>query len=193
VVYNPLLCCSVHNITASPCSNFRIGAFCGLCAGAIVNLWFPNWLLAFIWVVAMLGSNIELLLSFVKYLRVKREANSISRQLRLVSPPTSNGGNAAPAAPGSCAPEPAMSGSEREHQRGQLLTRAQLLAKRAHKIEARALLYPTLYVPDVGRALQVCWQSARVCVWVCGWSGEWCRAVNQCKLVVCAASVSHLL
>lgn len=111
----------------------------------------------------MLGSNIELLLSFVKYLKVKREANSISRQLRLVSPLTSNGGDAAPAAPGSCAPEPAMSGRERVHQRGQLLTRGQLLAKRAHKIEARALLYPTLYVPDVGRALQVCRWRARVC------------------------------
>lgn len=169
------------------------------CSGAIVNLWFPNWLLALLWVTAMTASNIELLLSFVRYIQVKREARSIAQQLRLVSPPASAPGTAAAAAAiaggvtksssvelssraaaVSAAPTTngattttndvqqahdaaavaastsgSMSRSEMVRQQGELLTKAQKLAKEAHKIEARALLYPTLYVPDVGRALEV--------------------------------------
>jgi hypothetical protein len=151
-------------------------------AGAIVNLWFPNWLLALIWVLAMLGSNIELLVSFIQYMRVKREAAGITARLRLVSPAASTAGSLpTPAGAGGIELTPAGDSSsplverrtqqqlqqkqdssaggvgrgELMRERQDLLERAQRLAKQAHKIEARALLYPTLYVPDVGKALKV--------------------------------------
>lgn len=173
--------------------------------GAIVNLWFPNWLLALMWVLAMLGSNLELLVSFIRYLRVKQEAADIAARLRMMSPPPSSGAgtaggtvsdsahaggtaNGTLAGAGSLELTPgasvgdsrspltggvglrqrdssaggAMSRGEVMRERADLMARAQRLAKQAHKIEARALLYPTLYVPDVGKALQV-----RVVVGLC--------------------------
>lgn len=135
------------------------------------------------WVAIMLSSSVGLLTSLIKYLKVMREARSVSQQLRLVSPAVSSDGAttttapvAAPHAPGhrhqphQQQQQPAavagMTRSEMRQQQGELLDQAQVLAKRAHKIEARALLYPTLYVPDVGRALKVS-QSVRVCKDMC--------------------------
>lgn len=127
------------------------------------------------WVLVMACSNVELLLSFIKYLKVKKEAKAITERLRLVTPPASSGG-AATAAAGDIELTSAANGDsssrhrvQQQQQQGiagmtrsdliqehsELMDRAQLLAKRAHKIEALALLYPTLYVPDVGRALEV--------------------------------------
>lgn len=173
---------------------------CGDRAGAIVNLYFPNWLLALLWVLTMAASNIELLVSFIRYMRVKKEAASIAARLRLVSPPASGAGAAAAGAAAAAAGPLAGAGSielmsadavgggrdsssspltgggggpgqqlrqrdssaggdmsrgDMMRERVELLDRAQRLAKQAHKIEARALLYPTLYVPDVGKALKV--------------------------------------
>lgn len=150
-------------------------------AGVIVNLWFPNWLLALIWVLAMAASNVELLLSFLQYIKVKKEARAITAQLRLVSPLASSAGGAlgptaATAAAGGvemtkrAAAAAAGEGSSQQQQQGvgggmsrgevmreraSLMEQAQALAKQAHRIEARALLYPTLYVPAVSKALQV--------------------------------------
>jgi hypothetical protein len=154
-------------------------------AGAIVNLWFPNWLLCLMWVVVMACSNVELLLSFIKYMNVKKEAKAITERLRIVSPPASSGGAAAATAGGSVEMTSAANGdgssrhrvqqqqqqtgvagmtrSELIQEHSELMDRAQLLAKRAHKIEALALLYPTLYVPDVGRALEVRVMPGVVC------------------------------
>lgn len=167
-----------------------------------MNLWFPNWLLALMWVTVMAASNLELLVSFIRYMRVKKEAASIAARLRLVSPPASGAGAAAGAAAAVGALAGAgsielsadaasggrdsssspltggggpgqqlrqrdssaggdMSRGEMMRERDDLLDRAQRLAKQAHKIEARALLYPTLYVPDVGKALKVGWRVCR--------------------------------
>lgn len=135
----------------------------------------------------MFLNNIELLISFIKYLKVQREARGITQQWRQLTqtasqqPATAQAGAAGAAielAAGIAAggadvqqlPEPQQSqqqqqadgaagreGHEHVHrQQQQLLTRAEQLVKRAHNIEARALLYPTLYVPDVTRVLQVC-------------------------------------
>jgi hypothetical protein len=146
-------------------------------AGAIVNLWFPNWLLALMWVLAMAASNFELLLSFLQYIKVNKEARAIAARLRLASPPASSAGGAlgptaatvemtkraaaATAGEGSSQQQQqqdvggGMSRGEVVRERASLLEQAQALAKQAHRIEARALLYPTLYVPAVSKALQV--------------------------------------
>jgi hypothetical protein len=145
-----------------------------------VNLWFPNWLLALMWVLVMAASNVELLLSFLQYIKVKKEARAITARLLLVSPPASSAGGAlgptAAAAGGVEMTKRAVAaatgeGSSQQQQqqsvgggmsrgevmreRASLMKQAQALAKQAHRIEARALLYPTLYVPAVSKALQV--------------------------------------
>jgi hypothetical protein len=54
---------------------------CATPAGVIVNLWLPNWLLALLWVLFVMASNIELLVSFIRYRGITCEADGIKTRL----------------------------------------------------------------------------------------------------------------
>lgn len=165
-----------------------------LCAGVIVNLWFPNWLLALMWVVAMTASNIELVVSFSKYLTLKREAKSLVRQLQNLPGPQSGEEAEASAALRELSGEAVaavytqqqqqhgngngMLSIETVQQQRSLLDRAQQLVQRAHRIEALALLYPTLYVRDVNQTLQVRRTAPHACVFL---AQIWFGTCMQCS------------
>jgi uncharacterized membrane protein YfcA len=122
------------------------GVFCST-AGVIVNMAFPSWLLALLWVLFMAVSNTELIWSLLRLRKIRADVRQLGQQLLQTDQQTAAGATAA-AASGSTAG--ATDGGEGQgHQsRGQLLRQLHKLRGEAEKVEAVALLYPAFYTPS---------------------------------------------
>lgn len=144
----------------------------GISWGVVVNMWFPNWLLALLVVVFMALSNLQLLLSFIKLRKLRKESKAVAQELhslidlqqqRQLSLANGQGHQAAPAATDKQASAAEMavnmdgkcSASELASSAAQLKLQVERLVHEAHHIEGMALLYPAYHVASVEEAIRL--------------------------------------
>eukprot|EP00775_Hariotina_reticulata_P005189 gene5189-5427_t len=144
----------------------------GISWGVVVNMWFPNWLLALLLVVFMALSNLQLLYSFIKLRKLRKESKAVVQELhslidlqrqRQLSLANGQGHQAAPAATGKQASAGEMavnmdgkcSTSELASSAAQLKLQVEHLVQEAQHIEGMALLYPAYHVASVEEAIRL--------------------------------------
>jgi hypothetical protein len=122
-------------------------------AGVIVNMAFPSWLLALLWVLFMAVSNTELVWSLLRLRKIRAEVRQHGQQLLDIDQQTA----AATAAASGNAAGAAVTGGDEGHSqqsRGQLLRQLQRLRGEAEKVEAVALLYPAFHMPSTKQYIE---------------------------------------
>jgi hypothetical protein len=133
-------------------------------------MWFPNWLLALLVVVFMALSNVELLISFIKLRRLRRESAAVTLELhRLIDLQrqlSRSGLEASQAAPAALAKQASAaqlvvdmdskySATELASSAAQLQLQVEHLIHEAQHIEGMALLYPAYHVASVEDSIRL--------------------------------------
>ncbi|WIA20128.1 hypothetical protein OEZ85_005978 [Tetradesmus obliquus] len=122
--------------------------FWGLSLGVIVNMVFPSWLLALLWVAFMAVSNTELVWSLLRLRSIRKEVRQQAQQLLQLDAQAAAGGAAAAGSAGDAQSE------QQQASQGELLRRLQRLRGEAEKLEAVALLYPAFHMPSTQQYME---------------------------------------